>query len=61
MLGGNRRLDILEKSLMKEEINPCEESLLDEVPNFEFDMPDMPTIKEEAEIELPEGTPDALA
>ena len=44
MMGGNRRLYILEKSLMKEGDNLCEESLLDEVPDFEFERLDMPVI-----------------
>lgn len=60
MMGGHRRLDILERSLQKEEINPCEESLLDEVPDFEFERFEMPIIQEEIEIKVPEGTPDAL-
>lgn len=62
MMGGSRRLDILERSLQREEINPCEESLLDpvDVPKFDFDNLDMPPIEEEQEVEIPEGTPDAL-
>lgn len=52
---GSRRLDVLEKSLMKDENLPNnDDSLLDmEVPDFEFEMP--------KEIEIEEQQPkDAL-